>query len=220
MWTRLRWAALACLFTVPGCADVTHVESSPPPAGPVATMVSTDGDAENFGSRDDVPAEWWSPRINANTPSVSWSGNTATGRVYAEARSNRGVVKGTMLVTNAAQTVAQDNQVLHTHTYPLPYTWFVGKSHNLAVHVACGQTADFKSSVSAANVVLVNWEVLTLGSTSSTAGVSATQMECPSLPGGEGGGGGGGGGSPNSDNGCVLWGVFVRGILTSTFWVC
>jgi len=220
MW---RFFCAACLLAAPACADVTHPASriSPiRPANPGMNEVSTDGGAENFDDSSLIPAEWWQPRIERNSPSVSWSGNTANGYTWVRAWSNRGLVTGSMLVTNASQTVAQESHPLHQHSSLVPYTWFVGAPYDLPVHMSCGQTAAFKSSVGVSNVVLVQWELMTIGATTGTAGASATQEECVPPPGGRGGGGGGTGAGPVQDTYCWLWGVFINGILVSTFPVC
>jgi hypothetical protein len=214
-------AAVYLLGTL-GCADITHTVSPPPspgPGDPGMTTVSADGGAENFSSTSDIPSDWWMPRINKNSAAAKWEGNKAVGYSWVEAWSNRGLVNGAILVTNDEGTVAQQNELIHTHTNPVPYTWYGGSPFDVTVQASCGQTADFKSIVAVANVVLVNWEDFTLGSASSTRSHSASQAACPPLPGG-GGGGSSGGGNPFDGSECVLWGVFINGVLSSTFWVC
>ncbi len=215
MW---RFLCAACLVAAPACADVTHPASriSPiRPGSPGMNEVSTDGGAENFDDSSLIPAGWWQPRIEQNSPSVSWSGNTANGYTWVRAWSNRGLVTGSMLVTNASQTVAQESHPLHQHSYLVPYTWSIGAPYDLPVHSSCGQTAAFKSTVAVSNVVLVQWEITNLASATGTAGASDTQEECITTP----GGGGGSTGTVGQDT-CWLWGVFINGILVRTFPVC
>jgi hypothetical protein len=216
-------AILVCgvFAPAPACADVTHPASriSPVrPGNPAMNEVSTDGGAENFDDTSLIPAEWWQPRIERNSPSLSWSGNTANGYTWVRAWSNRGLVTGSILVTNSSQTVAQQSHPLHQHSYLVPYTWFVGLPYDLPVRASCGQTADFKSVVAVSNVVLVNWNLMTLGNVTGTASASASQEDCLATLGGGGGGSTGSGGF--DDTTCWLWGVFVNGVLVRTFWVC
>lgn len=74
MWrNRLFWCA-ACLVAAPACADLTHPASRIAPirpGNPGMNEVNTDGGAQNFDDSSLIPAEWWHPRIEQNSPSTS-----------------------------------------------------------------------------------------------------------------------------------------------------
>ncbi|MEW5930581.1 MAG: hypothetical protein AB1941_24235 [Gemmatimonadota bacterium] len=178
--------------------------------------VYTDGGAENFDDSSLIPPEWWLPQIEQNSPRVGWSGNTADGYTWVKAWSNRGLVTGSILVTNSTQTVAQQSHPLGEHSSLLPQTWLLGLPYDLPTHMSCGQTADFKSTVAVSNVVLVKWELMTLGSKTGTTSASASQDECLPYP----GGGGGSTGSGFDKSTCWLWGTLVNGVLVRTYIVC
>lgn len=204
-----RWLSLVvCGVALLGCADATTLGPSVGPA-PSRAMSSTWSDSYGsvpyFESEDEVPPEWWHPKVHSVDPWVDWEGNTATAASRMGYYGNRAEETFTLKISGPSPDSRPAEGRSIGGFLPDDYEHETDP-FTLTVNGTCGHLANLISQHTAKIVFVIDVKGLQVPDVTRTGDAKAkSQPDCPKEvepddpPPGEGGSGGGSGGGGGGD---------------------
>lgn len=172
------------VIALAGCAD-TAALGPDVRAGMTGPSLSTayDGSVPYYTSQEQVPFEYWWPKIYSRSPVVYWSGTTAVASSHMLYYGNRAEENFMLAIDGPVSSISREGHSAsiggflpdnYSHTTP---------GFTLTARGQCGHVANLNSSHTAKTVLFIELRGLTEVSVSVPDGDSATQPDCA---GGEG----------------------------------
>jgi hypothetical protein len=178
MHTRLRWVLIALsAISMTGCADaigVTHSGYGPVPM--VSSSGCGDGSVPCFSSVDDVPDDWWFPKIYSVSPVVYWEGANSVSSSRMQYFGN--CVKQEFDITITGPTANSRDALFEECRFWPDSRWHQTSGVPLMAGGTCGHTVTLATTHRAISKIFIEWQGFTATEAVASGGDGDQQPQC------------------------------------------